>query len=180
MNRPPEPESESQSSAPLAVVKLFLESPAATREAGLILGKGLSHGALVLLKGDLGSGKTTLIKAACEALGIPPAAVISPTYTLVNIYPGRPSVYHVDLYRIDGPEALKNLDEQDWINPDGLTFIEWPEAAQPLLAGRSALRIHLFHEGSGRMLIASTDDPQLVTAIAGLNAAFAHSARQTS
>jgi tRNA threonylcarbamoyladenosine biosynthesis protein TsaE len=157
-----------RASVPLAETTLMLDSAAATHRVGLALGSALAPNALVLLRGELGSGKTTLIKAMCEALGIPPATVISPTYTLVNIYPGAPTAYHVDLYRLERPEALTHLDEHDWLNPEGPTFIEWPEIAEPLLAGRPALRIALDHEGLGRRLHAMTDDPALIPAIAAL------------
>lgn len=111
---------------------------------GLSEGPGLAGGqALCLFYGEMGAGKTTLIKAICEGLGLNPAHVISPTYTLVNIYPGRVSVYHVDLFRIERPEAMLELDRDDWINPSGLTLIEWPELALPLLEGEEVLELHL-------------------------------------
>lgn len=140
-----------------------LPDAGATRAVGLAIGRalqGLRSGearghAIVLLEGELGSGKTTLVKAACEALGIPPAAVISPTYTLVNVYPGAPPVYHVDLYRLEKPEALLELDEGDWVNRDGPTFIEWPAAAVPLLAGRPVLKVRLAHDGTARAIRAT-------------------------
>jgi tRNA threonylcarbamoyladenosine biosynthesis protein TsaE len=151
-------------------VVLRLRSAEETRAAGLVLGSALPERALVLLRGELGAGKTTLIKAACEALGIAPATVISPTYTLVNIYPGRPTIYHVDLYRLERPEAMGDLDERDWINPDGPTFIEWPDIAAPLLAGRPALRVALAHAGTGRTLEAGSADPEFGPALAALAA----------
>jgi tRNA threonylcarbamoyladenosine biosynthesis protein TsaE len=151
-------------------MSLRLASAEDTRTAGLALGAALPAHALVLLRGELGSGKTTLVKAACEALGIAPAIVISPTYTLVNIYPGRHAVYHVDLYRLEQPEALIHLDEQDWINPDGPTFVEWPELAEPVLAGRPALAVQLAHDGPGRTLNAATEIPEYLPVIAALAA----------
>jgi len=116
---------------------------AATRRAGLALARTLPERAIVLCSGGLGAGKTTLIKAICEGLGIAPHLVTSPTYTLVNVYPGSRSVYHVDLYRLESPEALLELDPADWVNPDGMTLIEWPEAARPLLAGQAVLELEL-------------------------------------
>ncbi|MFI5399966.1 MAG: tRNA (adenosine(37)-N6)-threonylcarbamoyltransferase complex ATPase subunit type 1 TsaE [SAR324 cluster bacterium] len=147
-----------------------LRSAEDTRAAGLTLGRALPPRALVLVRGELGAGKTAFIKAACQALGIAPAVVISPTYTLVNIYPGRPSIYHVDLYRLDRPEALCDLDERDWINPDGATFIEWPDIAEPLLAGRPAFRVTLSHSDPGRTLAASSADPEFAASLAALAA----------
>jgi len=124
----------------------------------------------VLVRGELGAGKTTFIKGACEALGIDPAVVISPTYTLVNIYPGTPTVYHVDLFRLERSEALLELDERDWIQPDGPTFVEWPEVAEPLLAGRPALTVHLFHDGLARRLTAASDAPEYAAVFEALAA----------
>lgn len=126
-------------------VSLELPAPAATRRAGLALGRALPAAAIVLCAGPLGAGKTTLLKAVCEALGIAPQVVTSPTYTLVNVYPGPRSVYHVDLYRLEAPEALLELDRDDWVNPDGVTLVEWPEHARPLLVGEAWLELALAH-----------------------------------
>ena len=115
----------------------------ATRRAGMALGRALPPQAVCLFFGEMGAGKTTLIKAVCEALGIAPDHVISPTYTLVNIYPGGRTVYHVDLFRIEEPEALLELDRGDWLNPGGPTLIEWPEMALPLLEGEAVLHLRL-------------------------------------
>lgn len=122
---------------------LELASPEATRRAGRAMGAALPREAIVLCAGEMGAGKTTLIKAVCEGLGIARETVISPTYTLVNVYAGRWPVHHVDLYRLDSPEALLDLDRADWVNPAGPTLIEWPELAEPLLAGEPVLRVHL-------------------------------------
>lgn len=124
---------------------VLLESLDATHRAGLALGSALPPRGIVLCAGTLGSGKTTLLKAVCEALGIAPQMVTSPTYTLVNVYPRPRSVYHVDLYRMEAPEALLALDRDDWVNPEGITLIEWPDFARPLLAGETLLELRLSH-----------------------------------
>ncbi len=103
----------------------------------------LPEGKLIAVVGPNGAGKTTLLKAVCEGLGIAPQLVTSPTYTLVNVYPGARSVYHVDLYRLETPEALLELERDDWVQPDGVTLIEWPELARPLLAGEAVLELAL-------------------------------------
>ena len=125
----------------------LLTSLAETDRLGRLLGEALDQAlpahAVVLLFGDMGSGKTTLAKAVCEGLGIAPEQVISPTYTLVNIYPGPVSVYHVDFFRTEHPEDLLDLDRADWINPAGPTLIEWPDVARPLLAGDAVLEAKL-------------------------------------
>ncbi len=124
-------------------LRLELDSLASTRTAGKALGRHLPPPSICLFFGEMASGKTTLIKSVCEGVGIDPKIVISPTYTLVNVYPGSPQVYHVDFFRLEAPEELLELDRDDWINPEGPTFIEWPEPARPLVAGEAVLEAHL-------------------------------------
>jgi tRNA threonylcarbamoyladenosine biosynthesis protein TsaE len=124
-------------------LEIELDALDATRRVGMALGRALPRRAVCLFFGEMAAGKTTLIKAVCEGLGIAPENVISPTYTLVNIYPAARRVYHVDLFRIEQPEALLEMDRGDWVNPDGPTLIEWPEAALPLLAGEAPLSLRL-------------------------------------
>ena len=118
-----------------------------TRRVGLAIGAALPARAILLFFGGLGAGKTTLIKSICEGLGIAPATVISPTYTLVNTYPGTVPVFHADLLRLEGPQALAEMDRGDWLNPAGPTLIEWPQAALPWLEGEPVLRLDLAHAG---------------------------------
>ncbi len=102
-----------------------------------MLGAHLPPRAVCLFRGDLAAGKTTLIKSICAAYGVNPKAVISPTYTLVNWYEGNtppcPPICHVDFYRLERTAELRDMDQDDWLNPDGPTFIEWPDVALPLL-----------------------------------------------
>ncbi|MCS7207877.1 MAG: tRNA (adenosine(37)-N6)-threonylcarbamoyltransferase complex ATPase subunit type 1 TsaE [Dehalococcoidia bacterium] len=104
--------------------------PEATREVGAILGKHALAGDLLLLMGELGSGKTTLVQGLCQGLGVPEPAR-SPTFVLVHRYQGRLPVYHVDLYRIGSvPEAV-DLGLEDFVGQDGVTVVEWAERALP-------------------------------------------------
>ncbi len=124
-------------------IDIELRSLRDTEGLGAAIGQDLPAVAVVLLRGEMGSGKTTLAKAICAALDVNPAIVISPTYTLVNIYPGRVPVYHVDLFRIEDSGALLEMDRADWINSAGPTLIEWPDAAMPLLEGELLLDVAL-------------------------------------
>lgn len=90
-------------------------------------------GALIALLGPLGAGKTTLVQAACEALGVV-EPVLSPTYTLVHRYRGEAgAVWHVDLYRIESPAELPELGWDDLLDSGEPVFVEWAERAGPEL-----------------------------------------------
>ncbi|MGE5659835.1 MAG: tRNA (adenosine(37)-N6)-threonylcarbamoyltransferase complex ATPase subunit type 1 TsaE [Actinomycetota bacterium] len=111
-------------------MKLFLPDAAATRRLGQALGKSLPVGSVILLEGDLGTGKTTLVQGLAEGLGIPDA-IDSPTFTLINEYlTGRFPLYHLDLYRLDPTEVEELNIESYWEGiemPLGIVAIEWSE-----------------------------------------------------
>lgn len=98
-----------------------------TRGAGRRLAAQLGAGAVVLISGDLGAGKTVFVRGMAEGLGLDPGAVTSPTFTLVHEYRGgRLPLIHVDLYRL--PQAdLDELGIDDDLARQGVLVIEWPE-----------------------------------------------------
>jgi tRNA threonylcarbamoyladenosine biosynthesis protein TsaE len=109
---------------------------------------------LVLLRGDLGAGKTTLVKGIAAAFeAAREEDVTSPTFTLVHEYRGpRAKLYHIDLYRIDTPRELETLALDDFRSDDSLLLIEWGEKFPRLLRERD-IEISLRHEGeSGRKI----------------------------
>jgi len=83
---------------------------------------------VILLRGELGSGKTTLVKALCQALGVM-EPVSSPTFSLVQEYlsPSRGVIYHLDLYRLSRPQDLEQIGFTEYLDSGKLCFIEWPE-----------------------------------------------------
>ncbi len=114
-----------------------------TENIGKLIGENLSPGKIILLNGELGAGKTTLTKSICAALGVNPDLVISPTYTLVNVYEGQCPIHHVDLYRLSSPDDLDSFDREDLINEEGITLVEWPEFIKLLLGEEPRLQIEL-------------------------------------
>lgn len=121
------------------------DSAAETERVGAELAAGLEPGDVVLVSGDLGAGKTTLIRGAARALGVT-EPVTSPTFTIGNRYRGRVPVSHLDLFRLDdiGAEDPGLLD--DYLGPGSIAFIEWPGAAEPALE-RVSRRVALRHAG---------------------------------
>ena len=108
-------------------------SPAETEAAGEQFGERLAQGDLVLLKGDLGAGKTTFVRGLMRGVGSP-AHVASPTFQLVRVYPGRVQIAHVDLYRLEDGADLVDLGLDELLD-QGAVVVEWgdrletPEAA---------------------------------------------------
>ena len=128
-------------------------SPEETAALGARLAESLAPGDVVLVRGELGAGKTTLVRGAARALGVR-GPVTSPTFTIGQRYEGQIPVSHLDLYRLAetglGAEEPALLD--DYLTPDTIAFIEWPGAAEPQL-GSAALRIEIEHGGGDRRLV---------------------------
>lgn len=98
-----------------------------TRAFGVKLAAGLKEGDVLLLKGDLGAGKTCLVSGLSEGLGSK-YEVNSPTFTLINEYKGgRLPLYHVDLYRLEKAFQIEGLGLDEYFDGDGVCAIEWPE-----------------------------------------------------
>ncbi len=110
------------------------KSPDETRRLGETIGRVLTAGSIVALNGELGTGKTTLTQGIARGLDVPEKfAVTSPTFTLVNEYPGRLTLYHVDLYRLGGPADLESLGYEEFFFADGVTVVEWSEKIAEIL-----------------------------------------------
>jgi tRNA threonylcarbamoyladenosine biosynthesis protein TsaE len=123
-------------------------SPAETEAAGARLAAELAAGDVVLVSGELGAGKTTFVRGACRALDVT-ANVTSPTFTIGQLYAGAPDVAHLDLYRLEGAEP--GLLE-DYLTPERIGFLEWPELAEPEIE-RVTARVRIEHAGGDRRAI---------------------------
>ena len=105
----------------------------AMRALGARLIGACDRGGVITLSGELGTGKTTLVRGALQARGVD-QYVRSPTYTLLEYYPGEDyTVAHFDLYRLGDPEELEYLGYRDYLNEQTLCLIEWPERARGYL-----------------------------------------------
>ena len=127
-------------------------SPAETEAVGARLAADLVAGDVVLVSGELGAGKTTLIRGAARALGVTDP-VTSPTFTIGQRYRGRVPVSHLDLYRLEGLEDEDPGLLDDYLTDDAVAFVEWPGVAEPQI-GRVAMRVELRHDGGDNRLIA--------------------------
>jgi tRNA threonylcarbamoyladenosine biosynthesis protein TsaE len=119
----------------------------ATLRLGERLGRACAPGDLILLRGDLGAGKTTLTQGIARGLGIS-GAVNSPTFTLIKEYAGRLPLFHVDLYRLDDPEHVGALGLEDYLERGGVTVVEWADRGDPLWPAADWLRIDLRVDGA--------------------------------
>lgn len=128
------------------------ESAEETRAWGRKFAGGLKSGDCLLLIGELGVGKTTLVQGLAEGLGIDPRDVISPTFVLIREHEGEVPLYHVDAYRISAPEELVEVGFLEYFGRPGITVIEWGEKVRSL-APKDALEIHLEHLGGQRRRI---------------------------
>jgi tRNA threonylcarbamoyladenosine biosynthesis protein TsaE len=133
----------------------FQSNNAAETEAlGARVAAGLLPGDVVLIEGDLGAGKTTLVRGAARALGVT-APVTSPTFTIGQRYSAPVPVAHIDLLRVPGlagevPDLLA-----DYLRDDTISFVEWPPGGEQTVAGfaRIAARVRLEHAGADRRMV---------------------------
>lgn len=103
-------------------------SPSETRELGRIIGACLDRGMMLYLMGDLGSGKTAFVQGLARGLEVPPEYyVTSPTFTLVNEYPGRLPLYHIDLYRLEDAVDFEDIGLFDLPEENAVAAVEWAE-----------------------------------------------------
>ena len=138
-------------------------SESETSAVGREVAATLSAGAVVLLYGDLGAGKTALVRGLAEGLGVAPAEVSSPTFTLVQEYRGgRLTLFHVDLYRLNDPREIDDLGLEE-IGADAVLTIEWAEKLEGAarlkpLPSEHIVQVRLTH-GDGDTRRLSINDP---------------------
>lgn len=129
----------------MAVMRLRSSGPGETRDIGNVLAAALEPGDVVVLAGELGSGKTVLAQGIARGLGVD-EPVPSPTFVIVREYRGRLPLAHVDVYRLDHVQELHDLGFEEVVDGEGVTVIEWGDRVRGVLP-RERLEIAL--EGSG-------------------------------
>jgi tRNA threonylcarbamoyladenosine biosynthesis protein TsaE len=143
-------------------LELVSESPEATMRAAGELAAALEPGDVVLITGDVGTGKTTFVRGVCRALGVR-ENVASPSFTIGRTYNGRLPVSHLDFFRL---ETLAGEDPgllEEYFASGSVVFIEWPRAAEPELeSGRIAMRLNLVHLGGDRRGVTVSGRPHLL------------------
>lgn len=125
----------------------------AMAEVGRRLAASLLPGDVLSLQGNLGAGKTTLVREVARSLGIDVRLVSSPTFVYMNVYPNDrgPDVVHVDAYRLLGPEDTESLGWDRVMDGSSIIAIEWPERIEAILPARR-WRISIEHADPGRVI----------------------------
>ena len=109
-------------------IEFHAPTPGETQSLGERLGRLITGRLVVTLNGDLGSGKTTFVQGVARGLDVPQDCyVTSPTYTIINEYPGRLPLYHMDLYRLDSTDELIYLGLDEILCSQAVTIVEWPD-----------------------------------------------------
>lgn len=154
-------------------VDIVLPDEDATHALGDRLGAWLEPGDTVILEGDLGAGKTTLVRAIARGMGVPETiAVTSPTFALVHELPGRHLLAHADLYRLDAPEEIVEIGLLETIGRGGaVTCIEWGERFLDVLGPPTLLVRLAFDEGAARRARIESSSPRGTSLLDSIRAA---------
>ena len=132
------------------------KSTSQTIRIGKSIGSRLRAGDVVALVGELGAGKTQFIKGLAAGAGVgKPTYVSSPSFTLINEYPGKVPFYHIDLFRLESQKEAEGLGLEDYLHGGGITAIEWADKIPSLLPGEM-LSIHMVYTGKNTRSIEMT------------------------
>jgi tRNA threonylcarbamoyladenosine biosynthesis protein TsaE len=143
-------------------VNIISNSLAKTHELGKKIGAKLEPGNVIRLIGDLGSGKTSLVQGIAQGLDVSSEYYItSPTFTLINEYPGRYTFYHVDLYRLEDTVDFEDIGLLDILFDDGVVAIEWAEKLTEELKNPITIQLSIIDDHSRKIHIISSE-PNLI------------------
>ena len=138
-----------------ATIEIISPSAKQTREIARLIGGKLREGDILALSGELGSGKTCFTGGIARGLGVSESyQITSPTFTLINEYPGRCKLYHFDIYRLTGYSELEDLGYEEYFAGKGVVVIEWAEKiAQILPEGTIFINFQYLDENKRKIVI---------------------------
>jgi tRNA threonylcarbamoyladenosine biosynthesis protein TsaE len=143
--------------------------PSETFRIGRLIGETLEEGAIVALIGELGAGKTRLTQGIARGLGIEEGyQITSPTFTLINEYPGRLHLVHLDVYRLSGSPDLLDLGYEEYFFSKSVTVIEWAERIQDVLPDKTIFIIMTYLDQDRRRMEFSGGAAQVIPIINAL------------
>ena len=133
-----------------------------TIEIGRRIGEQLKGGEVLAICGELGSGKTHLVKGIAAGAGARDAAkeVNSPTFVIVNEYEGRFDIYHIDAYRLNSAAEFEMLGFDDFCYPESVVMIEWADKVKGVLKNIDCIWVELAHAGPTKRAIYIQDVPE--------------------
>ncbi len=150
-------------------------SSAMTQRIGLLLGHHLIAGDCIPLIGSIGVGKTCLVQGIAQGLHVPQhIPVTSPSFTLINRYPGDLVIFHVDFYRLEGARDLDDLEFEEILGENGVVIVEWPEIVLPQIrSGSLIIYIHWdMQQPNHRRLVFKSETNRFNAFFQELNHAF--------
>jgi tRNA threonylcarbamoyladenosine biosynthesis protein TsaE len=139
-------------------VQLKSAGPGETIVIGKKLGQRLKKGDVVCLYGDIGAGKTTLIKGIASSFGIHERDITSASFTMIAEYDTSPPFYHVDLYRLEGGKDVDNIGMYDYLGSDGIAVIEWAERLDDVPDGALRITIEIIDENRRKLYLEGFDE----------------------
>jgi tRNA threonylcarbamoyladenosine biosynthesis protein TsaE len=152
-------------------IRLTLTSsdPEETFRIGRLIGETLEEGAIVALIGELGAGKTRLTQGIARGLGIEEGyQVTSPTFTLINEYPGRLHLVHLDAYRLSGPQDLLDMGYEEYFFSKSITVIEWADRIRDVLPDTTIVLVMTYLDPERRHIAFSGNETQVMPIINAL------------
>ncbi|RLC48964.1 MAG: tRNA (adenosine(37)-N6)-threonylcarbamoyltransferase complex ATPase subunit type 1 TsaE [Candidatus Cloacimonadota bacterium] len=142
-------------------MKYISHSLADTEKIAEELSAKLQPGSIITLSGKLGTGKTCFVQMIAKQFGVN-GYINSPSYTILNQYQGRYTIYHLDFYRLDSLEQILEIGIDEIIYGQGITFIEWPELIEPILP-KNCVKVYFRYldETSREIIIKTAKDKNL-------------------
>ncbi|MEO5357414.1 MAG: tRNA (adenosine(37)-N6)-threonylcarbamoyltransferase complex ATPase subunit type 1 TsaE [Nitrospirae bacterium YQR-1] len=129
-----------------------------TISIGLKLGRLLRAGDTVFLTGELGSGKTTLIKGIAGALGISSSDITSASFTIIAVHEGAVPLYHIDLYRLDDLSAMEDVGLFEYFGADGIAVVEWADKLQGTETADVTVNMKYLNDNEREIIIEGVDE----------------------